>query len=113
MPIKSHVVNYSLGRGQAAPGYLIAENDAILGSAFRDPMGRLTFATYDARLKELEKLVFRTIEEIEGSLMTYLEGRGATALGSAASHGTLSSGAAAAAVSAGGIGPDGDDEDVT
>ncbi|HEX2685572.1 MAG TPA: hypothetical protein VHN14_03100, partial [Kofleriaceae bacterium] len=54
----------------------IAQNDAVIGFAFTDPMNRLTFFSFDARLKELEKMAFRSIEEIEGSLMTYLDGRG-------------------------------------
>ena len=75
MTIKSHTITYSLGKGQTTNGFLIAQNDAVIGFAFNDPMQRLTFFTFDSRLKEIEKSVFRTIEEIEGSLMTYLEAR--------------------------------------
>ncbi len=75
MTLKSHTITYSLGKGQTTTGFLIAQNDAVIGFAFADPMGRLTFFTFDSRLKEIEKTVFRTIEEIEGSLMTYLEAR--------------------------------------
>jgi hypothetical protein len=38
-------------------------------------MGRLTFFTFDARLKEMEKITFKSIEDIEGALMTFLETR--------------------------------------
>ncbi len=75
MTIKSHTITYSLARGQTASGFLIAQNDAVIGFAFGDPMGRLTFFSFDLRLKDLEKMAFRSIEDIEGSLMTYLEAR--------------------------------------
>lgn len=77
MSIKSHTITYSLAKGQTTPGFLIAQSDAVIGFAFNDPMSRLTFYSFDARLKELEKVVFRSIEEIEGSIMTYLENRSA------------------------------------
>lgn len=77
MPIKSHTITYSLSKTQTSGGFLIAQNDAVLGFAFTDPMNRLTFYSFDERLKELERMAFKSIEDIEGSLMTYLEGRGA------------------------------------
>lgn len=77
MTIKSHNITYSLNKSATSGGYLIAQNDAVVGFAFADPMGRLTFFTFDSRLKELEKMAFRSIEDIEGSLMTYLD-RGET-----------------------------------
>jgi len=76
MTIKSHTITYSLAKGQTTSGFLIAQNDAVIGFAFTDPMNRLTFFSFDLRLKELEKMAFRSIEDIEGSLMTYLEGSG-------------------------------------
>ena len=79
MTIKSHTITYSLGKGQTTSGFLIAQNDAVIGFAFTDPMNRLTFFSFDARLKELEKMAFRSIEDIEGSLMTYLDGSRASA----------------------------------
>ncbi len=75
MTIKSHTITYSLGKTQTSSGFLIAQNDAVIGFAFNDPMGRLTFFSFDMRLKDLEKMAFRSIEDIEGSLMTYLEAR--------------------------------------
>jgi hypothetical protein len=75
MTIKSHTITYSLAKGQTTTGFLIAQNDAVIGFAFTDPMLRLTFFSFDMRLKELEKMAFRSIEDIEGSLMTYLDGR--------------------------------------
>ena len=78
MTIKSHTITYSLSKGQTTNGFLIAQNDAVIGFAFADPMGRLTFFSFDARLKDLEKTAFHSIEEIESSLMTYLDGRGNT-----------------------------------
>ena len=77
MTIKSHTITYSLAKGQTTSGFLIAQNDAVIGFAFGDPMGRLTFFSFDMRLKELEKTAFRSIEDIEGSLMTFLESRAA------------------------------------
>lgn len=74
MTLKSHTITYSLGKGQTTTGFLIAQNDAVIGFAFADPMGRLTFFSFDSRLKDLEKMAFRSIEDIEGSLMTYLDG---------------------------------------
>ena len=79
MTIKSHTITYSLGKGQTISGFLIAQNDAVIGFAFGDPMGRLTFFSFDVRLKELEKTAFRSIEDIEGSLMTFLESRAGNA----------------------------------
>ena len=75
MSIKSHTVFYSLNRNMTQPGFLMAQNDAVIGFSFADPMGRLTFFTFDARLKEMEKITFKSIEEIEGALMTFLETR--------------------------------------
>ena len=75
MTIKSHTITYSLAKNQTASGFLIAQNDAVIGFAFADPMNRLTFFSFDMRLKDLEKMAFRSIEDIEGSLMTYLEAR--------------------------------------
>jgi hypothetical protein len=75
MTIKSHTITYSLSKGQTTTGFLIAQSDAVIGFAFNDPMGRLTFFSFDSRLKELEKMAFRTIEDIEGSIMTYLDNR--------------------------------------
>ena len=75
MTIKSHTITYSLGKSQTISGFLIAQNDAVIGFAFADPMNRLTFFSFDMRLKDLEKMAFRSIEDIEGSLMTYLESR--------------------------------------
>jgi len=74
MAIKSHTITYSLAKGQTTGGFLIAQNDAVIGFAFMDPMMRLTFFSFDQRLKELEKMAFKSIEDIEGSLMTYLDG---------------------------------------
>lgn len=68
MSIKSHNITYSLTKGQQTSGYLIAQNDAVIGFAFADPMGRLTFFTFDNRLKDLEKSAFRGIDDIEASL---------------------------------------------
>jgi hypothetical protein len=79
MTIKSHTITYSLNKGQTTGGYLIAQNDAVIGFAFADPMSRLTFFSFDGRLKDLEKMAFRSIEDIEGSLMTYLDGRAGSA----------------------------------
>ena len=76
MTLKSHTITYSLAKGQTTSGFLIAQNDAVIGFAFADPMLRLTFFSFDQRLKDLEKMAFKSIEDIEGSLMTYLEGRG-------------------------------------
>ena len=73
MSLKSQKVTYSLGRQQAASGFLLAHQDGVIGFAFSDPVGRLTFFSFDTRLKELEKVVFRGIEDIEGSIMTYLD----------------------------------------
>lgn len=73
MTIKSHTITFSLGKAQTAAGFLIAQSDIVIGWAFADPMGRFTFFSVDSRLKELEKLVFRAIEDIEGSIMTYLD----------------------------------------
>ena len=73
MALKSQYITYSLGRNQTATGFLLAHQDGVLGFAFSDPVGRLTFFSFDGRLKELEKVVFRGIEDIEGSIMTYLE----------------------------------------
>ncbi len=75
MSIKSHTITYSLNRNMTQPGFLVAQNDAVIGFAFADPMGRLTFFTFDVRLKEMEKITFRSIEDIEGSLMTFLDTR--------------------------------------
>ena len=75
MTIKSHTITYSLSKSQTTSGFLIAQNDAVIGFAFSDPMGRLTFFSFDLRLKDMEKMAFRSIEDIEGSLMTYLETR--------------------------------------
>jgi hypothetical protein len=75
MTIKSHTITYSLSRNQTTSGFLIAQNDAVIGFAFSDPMGRLTFFSFDMRLKDMEKMAFRSIEDIEGSLMTFLETR--------------------------------------
>lgn len=72
MTLKSHTITYSLNRNQSAAGYLIAQSDALVGFAFADPMGRLTFFSFDARVKEMERMAFRSIEEIEGSLVSYL-----------------------------------------
>jgi len=77
MTIKSHTITYSLGRNQLAGGFLIAQNDAVIGFAFGDPMSRLTFYSFDNRLKDMEKMVFRGIEDIEGSIMTFMESRAA------------------------------------
>lgn len=73
MSIKSHTISYSLNRNTIQPGFLVAQNDAVIGLAFADPMGRLTFFTFDARLKDMEKITFRSIEDVEGALMTFLE----------------------------------------
>ncbi len=75
MSIKSHTITYSLGRNQTANGFLIAQNDAVVGFAFGDPMSRFTFYSFDNRLKDLEKMVFRGIEDIEGSIMTLMDAR--------------------------------------
>lgn len=72
MTIKSHTITYSLNRNQSANGFLIAQSDALVGFAFADPMGRLTFFSFDARVKEMERMAFRSIEEVEASLATYL-----------------------------------------
>ena len=73
MSLKSQYITYSLGRNQTATGFLLAHADGVIGFAFSDPVGRLTFFSFDARLKDLEKVVFRGIEDIEGSIMTYLD----------------------------------------
>jgi hypothetical protein len=73
MSLKSQYITYSLGRHQTATGYLLAHQDGVIGFAFSDPVGRLTFFSFDARLKDLEKVVFKGIEDIEGSIMTYLD----------------------------------------
>jgi hypothetical protein len=73
MSLKSQKIIYSLGRHQTASGFLLAHQDGVIGFAFSDPVGRLTFFSFDTRLKELEKVVFRGIEDIEGSIMTYLD----------------------------------------
>ena len=78
MTIKSHTITYSLSKGQTTTGFLIAQSDAVIGFAFNDPMSRLTFFSFDSRLKELEKMAFRAIEDIEGSIMTYLGNSNAT-----------------------------------
>ena len=75
MTIKSHTITYSLGKAQTTSGFLIAQNDAVIGFAFSDPMGRLTFFSFDLRLKDMEKMAFRSIEDIEGALMTFLDSR--------------------------------------
>ncbi len=75
MAVKSHSITYSLSKGQASAGFLITLSDAVMGFAFSDPIGRLTFFSFDVRLKDLEKMVFRSIEEIEGSVMTFMDGR--------------------------------------
>jgi hypothetical protein len=77
MTIKSHTITYSLSKSQTTSGFLIAQNDAVIGFAFSDPMGRLTFFSFDMRLKDMEKMAFRSIEDIEGALMTFLEARAA------------------------------------
>ena len=48
----------------------------MIGLAFSDPMGRMTFFAFDARLKEAEKVLFRTIQEMEGALSAFLEKAG-------------------------------------
>jgi hypothetical protein len=73
MSLKSQYITYSLNRHQTATGFLLAHADGVIGFAFADPVGRLTFFSFDARLKELEKVVFKGIEDIEGSIMTYLD----------------------------------------
>ena len=73
MSLKSQYITYSLGRNQTASGFLLADQNGVIGFAFSDPVGRLTFFSFDSRLKELEKVVFRGIEDIEGSVMTYLD----------------------------------------
>jgi len=77
MTIKSHTITYSLAKGQTTSGFLIAQNDAVIGFAFADPMNRLTFFSFDLRLKDMEKMAFRSIEDIEGALMTFLDRTGA------------------------------------
>lgn len=73
MSIKSHSISYSLNRNLTQPGFLVAQNDAVIGLAFTDAMGRLTFFSFDARLKDMEKVAFSSIEDVEGSLLTVLE----------------------------------------
>jgi hypothetical protein len=72
MTIKSHTITYSLSKGVTSNGFLIAQNDAVLGFAFNDPMGRLTLFSFDARVKDLERTAFRSIEDIEGALSAAL-----------------------------------------